>query len=113
MAGEIISERRATSNRNGGRDHPGIPGDFSRNQHHGFPREEECMIRNFRALPSPLSEKDGAPRRDRLRQLAAWYRAQAERAGSLWVWEARLQRAEDLEAQAAALERFSYRFGNE
>ena len=33
MAGEIISERRATSNRNGGRDHPGIPGDFSRNQH--------------------------------------------------------------------------------
>jgi hypothetical protein len=31
MAGEIISERRATSNRNGARDHPGIPGDFSRN----------------------------------------------------------------------------------
>ena len=31
MAGEIISERRATSNRNGGRDHPGIPGDFPRN----------------------------------------------------------------------------------
>ena len=61
------------------------------------------MIRNLRALPSPLSEKDGAPRRDPLRQLAAWYRAQAERAGSLWVWEARLQRAEDLEAQAAAL----------
>jgi uncharacterized membrane protein len=33
MAGEIISERRATSNRNGERDHPGIPGDFSRNRH--------------------------------------------------------------------------------
>jgi hypothetical protein len=32
MAGEIISERRATSNRNGGRDHLGIPGDFRRNQ---------------------------------------------------------------------------------
>ena len=31
MAGEIISERRATSNRNGGRHHPGIPGDFRRN----------------------------------------------------------------------------------
>ena len=31
MAGEIISERRATSNRNGGRDHPAIPGDFRRN----------------------------------------------------------------------------------
>jgi hypothetical protein len=33
MAGEITSERRATSNRNGGRDHPGIPGDFRRNPH--------------------------------------------------------------------------------
>jgi DNA replication protein DnaC len=33
MVGEIISERRATSNRNGERDHPGIPGDFRRNQH--------------------------------------------------------------------------------
>jgi hypothetical protein len=32
MAGEIISEQRATSNRNGARDHPGIPGDFRRNQ---------------------------------------------------------------------------------
>src|SRR4051794_21237283 len=32
MAGEIISERRATSNRNVGRDHPGTAGDFGRNQ---------------------------------------------------------------------------------
>jgi BsuBI/PstI restriction endonuclease domain len=32
MAGEIISECRATSNRNGERDHPGSPGDFRRNQ---------------------------------------------------------------------------------
>jgi hypothetical protein len=61
------------------------------------------MIRNLRALPSSLSEKNGAPCHDPLRQLAAWYRVQAERAGSVWVWEARLQRAEDLEAQAAAL----------
>jgi hypothetical protein len=61
------------------------------------------MIRNLRTLPAPLSEKDGAPRREPLRHLAAWYRTQAERAGSVWVWEARLQRAEDLEAQAAAL----------
>jgi hypothetical protein len=30
--GEIISERRATSNRNGGRDHSGIVGDIERNQ---------------------------------------------------------------------------------
>ena len=63
------------------------------------------MIRNLRALPSPspLSEKNGKSRREPLLELAVWYRAQAERAGSLWVWEARLQRAEDLEAQAAAL----------
>jgi len=37
MPSEIISEQRATSNRNGGRDHPGIPGDFRRNQHMGQP----------------------------------------------------------------------------
>src|SRR5712692_4116569 len=38
MAGEIISERRATSNRNGGRHHPGIPGDFRRNPQTGARR---------------------------------------------------------------------------
>src|SRR6266700_932986 len=43
MAGEIISERRATSNRNGGRDHPGIPGDFRRNQ--------QAEILNDRVVP--------------------------------------------------------------
>ena len=43
MAGEIISEHRATSNRNGGRDHPGIPGDFSRNQQ--LPKPDWSSIR--------------------------------------------------------------------
>jgi hypothetical protein len=33
MAGEIISERRARSNRNAGRDHRGFAGDFPRNPH--------------------------------------------------------------------------------
>jgi hypothetical protein len=33
MAGEIISEWRARSNRNGGRDHSGMVGDIERNQH--------------------------------------------------------------------------------
>jgi NADPH:quinone reductase len=33
MVGEIISERRATSNRNGGRHHRGFAGDFPRNPH--------------------------------------------------------------------------------
>src|SRR5215472_7237600 len=37
MAGEIISERRATSNRNAGRHHRGFASDFPRNPHHdGF-----------------------------------------------------------------------------
>src|SRR3954453_1398733 len=81
----------------------GVVARLRQRRDHGFPREEGRMIRNLPALPAPLSEKDGAPHRDLLRQLAAWYRAQAERAGSLWVWEARLQRAEDLEVQAAAL----------
>lgn len=58
------------------------------------------MIHNLRSSPAPLNEKGGTPSPNPLLELAAWYRAQAERAGSLWVWEARLQRAEYLEAQA-------------
>ena len=58
------------------------------------------MVRNLWALPGALNETGGEPRREPLIELAAWYRAQAERAGSPWVWEARLQRAEDLEMQA-------------
>ena len=45
MAGEIISERRATSNRNGGRDHPGIPGDFPRNPHAVSPLPQQPDFR--------------------------------------------------------------------
>ena len=41
---------------------------------------------------------------DRLRKLAAWYREFAERAGEPWIWEARLQTADELEHQAALLE---------
>jgi hypothetical protein len=37
----------------------------------------------------------------KLRELARWYREFAERAGNPWIWEARLQLAEDLESQAA------------
>ena len=40
---------------------------------------------------------------ERLEKLAAWHRATAEHAGSLWVWEARLLAAEDLERQAARI----------
>jgi hypothetical protein len=36
----------------------------------------------------------------RLRELAAWYREQAERAASPVIWDARLRTAEDLDAEA-------------
>jgi hypothetical protein len=39
----------------------------------------------------------------RLRDLAAWYRQFAERAGNPAIWEARLRTAEDLEKKAASL----------
>ena len=41
---------------------------------------------------------------DELRELAAWYRALAERAGNPAIWEARLQTAEGLAAEADRLE---------
>jgi len=44
------------------------------------------------------------PGEDKLRQLAAWYHEFAERAGSPWIWEARLRRAKDLEAEADRVE---------
>jgi hypothetical protein len=57
------------------------------------------MIRNLQSLSSS-NEKSDTSRCDHLLQLAAWYRARAERAGSPWIWEARLQRADDLEREA-------------
>jgi hypothetical protein len=41
----------------------------------------------------------------RLRELAAWFRQFAERAGAPWIWEARLVTAETLEDEAERLER--------
>ncbi len=40
-----------------------------------------------------------------LRELAVWYRGFAERAGNPAIWEARLQTAEDLDAEADRIER--------
>ena len=42
-------------------------------------------------------------RAQELRELAAWYRDFAERAGSPWIWEARLRRARELEREADGL----------
>jgi hypothetical protein len=47
-------------------------------------------------------ERPKDPRR--LRELAAWYRECAERAGDPVIWEARLRTAAELEREAARLE---------
>ena len=36
----------------------------------------------------------------RLRNLAAWYREFADKAGTPWVWEARLRHGEELDREA-------------
>jgi hypothetical protein len=41
----------------------------------------------------------------KLRELAAWYRKYAERAGSPWIWDARLRTADKLEKEAVLLEK--------
>ena len=54
---------------------------------------------------TPLSENEpGRLGPLALRELAAWYRAFAEQAGSPMIWEARLRTAEDLDAEADRLE---------
>ena len=45
----------------------------------------------------------------KLRELASWYRAFAERTGNPTIWDGRLRTAEDLEAEAARLEATSSR----
>jgi len=42
---------------------------------------------------------------DKLRELAHWYREFAERAGSSAIWDSRLRTAEQLDAEAEAIER--------
>jgi hypothetical protein len=44
MPGEIISERRATSNRNGGRHHRGFVGDFPRNPQGESPEQDPNAV---------------------------------------------------------------------
>jgi hypothetical protein len=42
---------------------------------------------------------------EKLRELASWYREFAERTGNPTIWDGRLRTAEDLEAEAARIER--------
>jgi len=41
----------------------------------------------------------------KLRELAAWYREFAEKTANPMIWEARVRTAEDLESEAAVIER--------
>jgi hypothetical protein len=41
---------------------------------------------------------------EKLRELASWYRAFAERAGNPAIWECRLRTADDLDEEARRLE---------
>jgi len=41
----------------------------------------------------------------KLRDLAAWYREFAERAGDPWIWDARLRTVDKLEKEAALQEK--------
>ena len=50
-------------------------------------------------------EQGGKPDVQKLRDLAAWYREFAERAGSSMIWASRLHMAEDLDQEADRLER--------
>jgi hypothetical protein len=64
-------------------------------------------IRDWRIHASEIEVEmiESDPRNpDRLRELAAWYREFAERAGNPAIWEARLRTAKDLEAEAKRLE---------
>ena len=55
-------------------------------------------------IDSSLSDDDPSTRVRRLRELAAWYQALAERAGNPAIWDARLRTAEDLDAEASRIE---------
>lgn len=61
----------------------------------------------FASKGTPVTGVEGAEaalkRIERLEELAAWHRWNADRAGSAWIWDARLRTAEDLEQRAARL----------
>src|SRR3954469_23477240 len=90
MAGEIISECRATSNRNAGRDHPGIAGDFRRNPHTAEERERLAAIVGDRS--GPLKHVQRARivlhSADRLPVLEVARRASVSRP-AVWRWQRR------------------------
>ena len=69
-----------------------------------FARKPERRFCRARLL-SAWSPEGFMEEPQKLRELAAWYREFAEKTGNPDIWEARLRMAEDLETQAALLER--------
>ena len=51
-----------------------------------------------------LADAEPTVKAQMLRELAAWYRAFAARAGNPVIWESRLLTAEDLEAEASRMD---------
>jgi len=63
------------------------------------PRRVSVVLEQVRA-----SDAEPAVQARMLRQLAAWYRALAARAGNPAIWERRLLTAEDLDAEAGRID---------
>jgi hypothetical protein len=59
------------------------------------------------ANPLHREVRSSSPEAQKLRELAAWYRDFAERAGSAVIWESRLRMAEDLNREADQLFRWT------
>ncbi len=68
---------------------------------------DQVAARNSGFTLSPLFNQGQGDMRDpaKLRELARWYREFAERTGNPMIWECRLHTAEDLDEEAARLER--------
>ena len=54
--------------------------------------------------PAHLADAEPSAKARMLRELAAWYRVLAVRAGNPVIWESRLHTADDLEAEASRID---------
>jgi len=79
----------------------------------GEPRDRTCEIAIGKSWAASEQKRKGNAMDDaqRLRELASWYREFAERAGSPWIWEARLATAAELEKEADHLKKNSAQIG--
>ena len=59
---------------------------------------------NMGVAQAHLADAEPTVKAQMLRELAAWYRAFAARAGNPVIWESRLLTAEDLEAEASRID---------